>query len=69
MMLFSCLFEGFKEHWSCVWRWKHWSHGFSFSSCSWWWSPCHWVYNTFFFLFLFSSSFLFISKIKHLVNE
>lgn len=45
VLSFSVLFTftGFKEHWSCLWRWKHRSDGFGFPSCSWWWSPCYWV--------------------------
>ena len=41
------VYEGLKEHWSGLWRWKHWSNGFGFTSCSWWWQARYWVWHPF----------------------
>lgn len=37
LMLLLMVSEGLKEHWSGLWRRKHWFDGFGFPSCSWWW--------------------------------
>lgn len=60
LMLLLMVSEGLKEHWSGLWRRKHWFNGFGFPSCSWWWSACHRVSlfssPLFFFLVKFSLS-------------
>jgi len=53
--------EGVKEYWSSVWRRKHWSNGFGFTSCSWWWKTCHRVWP----FISFPQSFHFYEIVNH----
>ena len=53
-MIMGNFVTGFKEHWFGLWRRQYRFDGFSFSSCSWWWSPCYWVHKSFLYtIFLF----------------